>query len=102
MTGYAFPGVEIRVVDANDNDVPRDGQSIGEMSRGVMAYGGVTASARASAEALRGWLVHTETWHAHEEVLAALLSARKTHRQRRRDSLLELADGLPSRARRYR
>jgi len=26
MTGYAFPGVEIRVVDANDNDVPRDGQ----------------------------------------------------------------------------
>src|SRR6202167_1306281 len=27
MTGYAVPGVEMRVVDANDNDVPRDGHS---------------------------------------------------------------------------
>ena len=39
MTGYAMPGVELRVVDENDRDVPRDGHSIGEIitrSDGVM------------------------------------------------------------------
>src|ERR1700688_3501489 len=60
MTGYAFPGVEIRVVDANDNDVPRDGQSIGEIvarSDGVME--GYWRQPDASAEALRGGWFHT-------------------------------------------
>ncbi len=40
MTGYAFPGCELRVVDAKDNDVPRDGQTMGEIiarSDGVMS-----------------------------------------------------------------
>lgn len=39
-TGYAVPGVEIRVVDTEGLDVPRDGKSIGEIaarSDGVMA-----------------------------------------------------------------
>jgi fatty-acyl-CoA synthase len=60
MTGYAFPGVEIRVVDANDNDVLRDGQSIGEIvarSDGVME--GYWRQPDASAEALRGGWFHT-------------------------------------------
>jgi len=60
MTGYAFPGVEIRVVDANDNDVPRDGQTIGEIiarSDGVME--GYWRQPDASAEALRGGWFHT-------------------------------------------
>jgi len=60
MTGYAFPGVEIRVVDANDNDVPRDGKSIGEIvarSDGVME--GYWRQPDASAEALRGGWFHT-------------------------------------------
>ena len=60
MTGYAFPGVEIRVVDPNDNDVPRDGQSIGEIvarSDGVME--GYWRQPDASAEALRGGWFHT-------------------------------------------
>src|SRR3984957_12681534 len=60
MTGYAFPGVEIRVVDANDNDVPRDGQSIGEIvarSDGVME--GYWRQPDASAEVLRGGWFHT-------------------------------------------
>ena len=60
MTGYAFPGVEIRVVDGNDNDVPRDGQSIGEIvarSDGVME--GYWRQPDASAEALRGGWFHT-------------------------------------------
>ena len=60
MTGYAFPGAELRVVDANDNDVPRDGQSIGEIiarSDGVME--GYWRQPAASAEALRGGWFHT-------------------------------------------
>jgi fatty-acyl-CoA synthase len=39
-TGFAIPGVELRVVDVQGNDVPRDGKSIGEIvarSDGVMA-----------------------------------------------------------------
>jgi len=60
MTGYAFPGMEIRVVDGNDIDVPRDGQSIGEIiarSDGVME--GYWRQPEASAEALRGGWFHT-------------------------------------------
>src|SRR5262249_40346461 len=39
-TGFAIPGVEVRVVDPEGKDVPRDGKSIGEIiarSDGVMA-----------------------------------------------------------------
>jgi fatty-acyl-CoA synthase len=60
MTGYAFPGAELRVVDANDNDVPRDGKTIGEIiarSDGVME--GYWRQPAASAEALRGGWFHT-------------------------------------------
>src|SRR5215831_6018165 len=60
MTGYAMPGVELRVVDENDRDVPRDGHSIGEIitrSDGVMK--GYWRQAEASAEALRGAWFHT-------------------------------------------
>jgi fatty-acyl-CoA synthase len=31
MTGFAIPGVELRVVDAAENDVPHDGKTIGEV-----------------------------------------------------------------------
>ena len=60
MTGYAFPGTEIRVVDADERDVPRDGQAIGEIiarSDGVME--GYWRQPEASAEALRGGWFHT-------------------------------------------
>jgi fatty-acyl-CoA synthase len=60
MTGYAFPGAELRVVDPNDNDVPHDGQTIGEIiarSDGVME--GYWRQPDASAEALRGGWFHT-------------------------------------------
>jgi acyl-CoA synthetase (AMP-forming)/AMP-acid ligase II len=60
MSGYAFPGAELRVVDANDNDVPRDGRTIGEIiarSDGVME--GYWRQPAASAEALRGGWFHT-------------------------------------------
>jgi fatty-acyl-CoA synthase len=60
MTGYPFPGVELRVVDANDSDVPRDGLAIGEIiarADGVME--GYWRQPEASAEALRGGWFHT-------------------------------------------
>jgi fatty-acyl-CoA synthase len=60
MTGYAFPGCELRVVDARDNDVPRDGATMGEIiarSDGVMA--GYWQQPEATAEALRGGWFHT-------------------------------------------
>src|SRR5947207_6522368 len=60
MTGYAIPGVEIRVVDPTGKDVPRDGESIGEIiarSDGVME--GYWKQPESSAEALRGGWFHT-------------------------------------------
>ena len=60
MTGYAVPGVEIRVVDPNDQDVPRDGKSIGEiLARGDGVMQGYWQQPEASAEALRGGWLHT-------------------------------------------
>jgi fatty-acyl-CoA synthase len=60
MTGYAAPAMEIRVVDANDVDVPHDGVAIGEIvarSDGVMK--GYWNDPDASREALRGGWFHT-------------------------------------------
>ena len=60
MTGYAIPGVELRVVDANDNDVPTEGQIIGEIvARGDGIMEGYWRQPEASAEALRGGWFHT-------------------------------------------
>jgi fatty-acyl-CoA synthase len=60
MTGYPIPGVEMRVVDANDNDVAHDGQAIGEIIvRGDGVMEGYWRQPRASAEALRGGWFHT-------------------------------------------
>jgi acyl-CoA synthetase (AMP-forming)/AMP-acid ligase II len=67
MTGYAIPGTELRVVDANDQDVPRDGHSIGEIisrSDGVMA--GYWQQPEATALALSGGWFRTgdmATWN---------------------------------------
>src|ERR1700758_4876002 len=60
MTGCAIPGVELHVVDFEDNDVPRDGKTMGEIiarSDGVMA--GYWKQPQASVEALRGGWFHT-------------------------------------------
>ncbi len=55
MTGFADPGIEMRVVDDRDMDVPRDGKTVGEIitrSDGVMK--GYWNQPEATAEALRG------------------------------------------------
>jgi fatty-acyl-CoA synthase len=60
MTGFAIPGVEIRVVDADDKDVPHDGKTIGEIiarSDGIME--GYWHQPEATAEAMRGGWFHS-------------------------------------------
>jgi fatty-acyl-CoA synthase len=60
MTGYAILGVEMRVVDPSDKDVPRDGKSIGEIiARGDGIMEGYWKQPESSAEALRGGWFHT-------------------------------------------
>src|SRR5271165_481657 len=60
MTGYPVPGVEMRVVDAYDNDVPADGKSIGEIvARGDGVMEGYWRQPEATAEAFRGGWFHT-------------------------------------------
>ena len=60
LTGYPIPGVEIRIVDSEDKDVPHDGQAIGEIiarSDGVMQ--GYWQQPEATAQVLRGGWFHT-------------------------------------------
>jgi fatty-acyl-CoA synthase len=60
MTGYAILGVEMRIVDPHDNDVARDGKSIGEIiARGDGIMEGYWGQPESSAEALRGGWFHT-------------------------------------------
>ena len=73
MTGYAIPGVELRVVDANDQDVPRDGHSMGEIiarTDGVLE--GYWRQPEATTEVLRGGWFHTgdmATWNKEGYIL---------------------------------
>lgn len=60
MTGFPMPGVELRVLDADDRDVPSDGASIGEIvarSDGVME--GYWRQPEATAHVMRGGWFHT-------------------------------------------
>ena len=66
MTGYAIPGVELRVVDQDGNDVPRDGQAVGEIvARGDGVMQGYWNQPEATAQAMRGGWFHSgdlATW----------------------------------------
>jgi fatty-acyl-CoA synthase len=58
--GFAIPGVEVRVVDAQGNEVPRDGVSVGEVvARGDGVMEGYWRQPEATAEAFRGGWFHT-------------------------------------------
>jgi fatty-acyl-CoA synthase len=58
MTGWAMPGAELRVVDSDLRDVPRDGSTIGEiMIRGDQVMDGYFRDPEATAAAMSGtWL----------------------------------------------
>ncbi len=58
MTGYAFPGVELRIAGPNDEWLPEDGQTVGELiARGDGIMKGYWNQPELTAEALRGgWL----------------------------------------------
>ncbi len=60
MTGFAIPGVELRVVDANGNDVPHDGTTIGEVvARGDGVMEGYWGRPDATQAAMEGGWFHT-------------------------------------------
>jgi fatty-acyl-CoA synthase len=77
-TGHAIVGVEIRVVDPDGNDVPRDGKSIGEIvarSDGVMD--GYWKQPEATAEVMRDGWFHTGDMATMDENGYALIVDRK-------------------------
>ncbi len=60
MAGYAFPGVELRIADENDEFLPEDGVAVGELvARGDGIMKGYWNQPALSAEALRGGWFHT-------------------------------------------
>lgn len=67
MTGYAVPGVELRVVDVDDRDVPQDQETVGEIvARGDGVMKGYWNQPEATAEVMRGGWFHTgdmATWN---------------------------------------
>ncbi len=60
MAGWAIPGVEIRVVDLRDNDVPQDMKAIGEVVvRGDHVMEGYFREPEATTMVIRGGWFHT-------------------------------------------
>jgi len=77
-TGYAIPGVELRVADFNDDDVPHDGKTMGEIlarSDGVME--GYWQQPSATAEVMRGGWFHTGDMATIDEDGSILIVDRK-------------------------
>lgn len=60
MAGFAIPGAEIRVVDAEENDVPADGETVGQVvARGDMVMEGYWKQPEETEHVLRGGWFHT-------------------------------------------
>jgi fatty-acyl-CoA synthase len=58
--GFAIPGVEVRVVDADGRDVPRDGETMGEVvARGDVIMEGYWKRPADSLAAMQGGWFHT-------------------------------------------
>lgn len=59
-TGYPIPGLELKIVDNDDRDLPWDGKSVGEIVvRGDMVMAGYWNRPEETARALRGGWFHT-------------------------------------------
>ncbi len=60
MAGWSVPGVEVRVVDANMNPVPRDGKTIGEVvARGDHIMSGYFREPDVTAATIENGWIHT-------------------------------------------
>jgi fatty-acyl-CoA synthase len=60
MAGFAIPGVEIRVVDAEGNDVPSNGETVGQVvARGDAVMEGYWKQPEETEHVLRGGWFHT-------------------------------------------
>jgi len=77
-TGYAIPGVELRVADINDEDVAGDGNTMGEiLARGDGVMQGYWQQPSATAEAMRGGWFHTGDMATIDEDGSVLIVDRK-------------------------
>lgn len=77
-TGFAIPGVEIRVVGADGSDVPADGNTIGEIwARGDGVMAGYWHDPEATAKALAGGWFHTGDMATIDENRYVLIVDRK-------------------------
>jgi fatty-acyl-CoA synthase len=77
-TGYAIPGVELRVADFNDEDVAHDGKTMGEiLARGDGVMQGYWQQPSATAEAMRGGWFHTGDMATIDEDGSVLIVDRK-------------------------
>jgi fatty-acyl-CoA synthase len=78
MTGYAIPGVEMRIVDAREQDLPQNGIDFGELIvRGDGVMKGYWNQPEASAEVFRGGWFHTGDMATLNEDGYALIVDRK-------------------------
>ncbi len=91
MTGWAIPGVRIRVVDAEGRDVRPDGEQIGEIVvRGNTVMDGYYRDAEATATTIRdGWL-HTSDMATIDEAGYVLI------RDRAKDIIISAGENIAS------
>jgi fatty-acyl-CoA synthase len=91
MTGWAIPGVRVRVVDADGRDVRSDGEQIGEIVvRGNTVMDGYYRDPEATATAVRdGWL-HTGDMATIDEAGYVLI------RDRSKDIIISAGENISS------
>jgi fatty-acyl-CoA synthase len=76
--GFAIPGVEVRVVDADGRDVPRDGQTVGEVvARGDVIMEGYWKRPADTRTAMEGGWFHTGDLATMDEDRYVLIVDRK-------------------------
>ena len=88
--GYAIPGVEVRVVDGEGRDVPRDGETVGEVvARGDVIMDGYWKRPADSRARHAGWMVpYRRSGDGGQRSLRADCRPEEGHhRQRRREHL---------------